>query len=164
MSFHSVVSRRKPWLLFTLAAVVVGALAYGVLLLGDGGSGPAGPQRTVVAEAAPSALPTAEPVPPERSPSEKPTVKPYASKLSGPTIAPNPARAESPVPVPAHADGCDHRYGTINDCVPWNFPPEYQTYERKCAYLANHDYQGVAVRPPDRHKIDPNKNGVACDG
>src|SRR4051794_19351003 len=154
MSFHSVVSRKKPWLLFALAAVVVSALVYGVLLLGgDGSSSVAEPRRTAVAAGAPSALPTAEPVPPESSPSEKPTVERYASKLSGPTIAPNPARAESPLPVPLHVDGCDHRYGTINDCVPWNFPPEFKTYEQKCAYLANHDYQGISVRPPDRHKL-----------
>nr|WP_221374804.1 hypothetical protein [Actinoplanes polyasparticus] len=88
-----------------------------------------------------------------------PLVQTFAGQ---PGVRPLPARPSptAPMPVPAHVDGCDRAYGTRAQCVPWTFPPNVTD---KCAWLAANGFTGLTVRSPDRHRLDPDRNGTACD-
>lgn len=81
---------------------------------------------------------------------QQPGVKPH-KPLPSPT---------GELEVPANVDGCDHGYGSTGQCIPWSFPPGT---DDKCAWLAERDYGTLAVRGADRHELDPDGNGVACD-
>jgi hypothetical protein len=56
--------------------------------------------------------------------------------------------------MPAHVDG----YGTR--CVPWAFPPGVTG---KCAWLAERGFAPLTVTGADRHRLDPDDTGMACD-
>jgi len=72
-----------------------------------------------------------------------------------------------PVPSPTttlkvapNIDGCDHAYGERTQCIPWTFPPGTTD---KCGWLAAHGYTGVKVVGPDRQKLDPDADKIACN-
>ncbi|RLV04451.1 galactose oxidase [Streptomyces griseocarneus] len=70
--------------------------------------------------------------------------------------------AEKPgVTVPQGYDGCDHAYGEAGQCVPWTFPRTKAG--GRCAWLREHGFGRLTVHGPDRHGLDPDGNGIACD-
>jgi len=64
------------------------------------------------------------------------------------------------VPVPWNVDGCDHDYGTVNQCVPWTVPA---SVGQRCQWLAAHGFSPLKVRGRDRQNLDSNHDGMACD-
>jgi hypothetical protein len=56
-------------------------------------------------------------------------------------------------------DGCDHGYGTAAQCVPTSFPPGVTD---RCDWLRAHGFGPLAVRGPDRLRLDTNHDRVAC--
>jgi hypothetical protein len=77
-----------------------------------------------------------------------------------------PARAtpknprKSGVKVAEGYDGCDHTYGEISQCVPWTFPAMARS--ERCDWLSEHGFGPLTVHGRDRHKLDTNRDGVAC--
>jgi hypothetical protein len=64
------------------------------------------------------------------------------------------------VAVAWNVDGCDHDYGTVNQCVPWTIPaPAGQ----RCQWLAAQGFGPVKVYGRDRQHLDTNHDGIACD-
>jgi hypothetical protein len=64
------------------------------------------------------------------------------------------------VPVPWNVDGCDHGYGTVNQCVPWTIPA---SAGQRCPWLAAHGFGPLKVHGRDRQNLDVNHDGMACD-
>ncbi|MEV6342896.1 hypothetical protein [Actinoplanes sp. NPDC051851] len=69
-------------------------------------------------------------------------------------------RPTAPVKVAPTVDGCDHNYGTRAQCIPVTFPAGVRD---KCAWLADHGFRAFRVTVTDRQKLDPDRNGIACD-
>jgi hypothetical protein len=116
---------------------------------GDGGA----PSRSArpappTATAAPAPVPPAEPF--VQTFADQPGVRPLP-KLPSPTAT---------LHQPVNIDGCDHGYGERTQCVPWTFPPGTTD---KCAWLEAHGFDAVPVVGKDRHHLDPDGDGVACD-
>jgi len=64
------------------------------------------------------------------------------------------------VAVAWNVDGCDHDYGTVNQCVPWNIPaPAGQ----RCQWLKANGFGPLKVAGRDREHLDTNRDGIACD-
>jgi hypothetical protein len=166
-----------------LTATIIGAfivLAFGVWAVAMPGRHSASPAGA--AEPSPAAHPTAVFSPsPSPSPSSASAASPPAPAKTG--VAPSPAAAAEPFvqtfanqpgvrPLPAlpsptatlhqpvNIDGCDHGYGERTQCVPWTFPPGTTD---KCAWLAAHGFDAVPVLGKDRHHLDLDGDGIACD-
>jgi hypothetical protein len=155
--------------LIVAGITVVGALIVGVFLFrgGDAGSGEAKGSPSPVAAVLEDTRPPADDnatVPPVSAPSEEPTVKPYATALTGREYKVDPTRTQpAKNQLPPYATGCDYDYGKAPQCIPWNFPPEVETVQDKCDWLTDQGFKAIAVRGKDRHGLDANKNGIACD-
>jgi hypothetical protein len=85
-------------------------------------------------------------------------VQPFAGGLSASPQTPLP-KPTAPVTVAANIDGCDHAYGTISQCVPWEFPAGMTD---KCAWLRAHGFGPLAVHGRDRQQLDTDSDGIAC--
>jgi hypothetical protein len=59
-----------------------------------------------------------------------------------------------------HIDGCDHDYGTANQCVPWAIPGA--TAQAKCAWLQSHGFGSLTVPGTNRQQLPENAEGEAC--
>lgn len=153
--------------LIVAGVAVVAALIVGVFVLGGNDGGGAKSDATPVAAPLEDTRPPADEnatVPPESAPSEKPTVKPYASALTGREYKVNPTRTQpAKNQLPPYATGCDYDYGKAPQCVPWVFPPEVETVQDRCDWLADQGFKTIAARGKDRHGLDADKNGIACD-
>ncbi|GID28195.1 hypothetical protein [Paractinoplanes brasiliensis] len=118
------------------------------------------PEGVVVAAttAIPSAAPASTAATPA-APAPAPFVQSFAAQ---PGVKPLPALPSptAPLKVPANVDGCDRGYGTRTQCVPWTFP---SSATDKCAWLAAQGFTHLTVHGTDRHQLDPDKNGTACD-
>jgi hypothetical protein len=66
----------------------------------------------------------------------------------------------TPVRVAPTVDGCDHNYGARGQCIPVTYP---EGTTSRCAWLHDHGFDAVKVVGADRQKLDPDKNGVACE-
>lgn len=66
----------------------------------------------------------------------------------------------APVKVAPSVDGCDHNYGARGQCIPVTYP---EGTVSRCGWLRDHGFKAVKVVGADRQKLDPDKNGVACD-
>jgi hypothetical protein len=64
------------------------------------------------------------------------------------------------IPIGWNVDGCDHDYGTPNQCVPWKIPA---TAGPACAWLKANGFGPVRVYGRDRQHLDTNQDGIACD-
>ena len=64
------------------------------------------------------------------------------------------------IPEPWNIDGCDHDYGTPNQCVPWTVPGA--TTQAKCAWLQSHGFGPLAVPGKNRQHLPENAKGDAC--
>jgi len=60
-----------------------------------------------------------------------------------------------------NVDGCDHDYGTPNQCVPWKIPASSE--QPACAWLKANGFGPVRVYDRDRQHLDTNQDGIACD-
>ncbi|GAA0425075.1 hypothetical protein Acor_36630 [Acrocarpospora corrugata] len=107
-----------------------------------------------------SGAPDARPAPVVRA-TPGPHVLPFAKKLRSPR--PRLAARPKKLDIPASIDGCDHAYGTAGQCVPWDFP-KLAKGETRCDWIRAHKLAGITVNNPrDRHRLDPDRNGIACD-
>jgi hypothetical protein len=59
-----------------------------------------------------------------------------------------------------HVDGCDHDYGTANQCVPWSIPGA--TPQAKCAWLQSNGFGPLTVPGTNRQHLPENAAGDAC--
>jgi len=59
-----------------------------------------------------------------------------------------------------HVDGCDHDYGTGDQCVPWSIPGA--TSQAKCAWLQSHGFGPLTVPGTNRQHLPESAAGVAC--
>jgi hypothetical protein len=69
-------------------------------------------------------------------------------------------KGPSHVKVAWNVDGCDHAYGSANQCVPWDIPGPARN---RCHWLAAHGFGKLKIRGRDRLHLDTNRDGVACD-
>jgi hypothetical protein len=84
-------------------------------------------------------------------------VAPYVQGFgpqSGSTV-PTPGTKPTTAPV----DGCDHDYGTANQCVPWNFPANVTD---RCGWLSAHHMSALRIHGRDRLGLDTNHDQIAC--
>lgn len=104
-------------------------------------------------------------VPPDRPATGAP---PRTAAPHGPELARTPTtRPLAPAPSPTtrvrtdpHLDGCDRDYGTPIQCLPWTFPPGVTD---RCAWLRERGLAPIRVVGVDRHGLDTDHNGQACD-
>jgi hypothetical protein len=127
---------------------------------------PSGPGPAAAAPAAgPSAMVSSRPgaasggPPPTPTGGPQPHVQPYAQDPVG-QVHPSMASPTAPVTEPIGLDGCDHDYGTVNQCVPLTYPPGVAS---RCAWLLAHGFGPMKVVGMDRENLDTDHNGVACD-
>ncbi|MET7902471.1 galactose oxidase early set domain-containing protein [Streptomyces sp. NPDC005355] len=80
-----------------------------------------------------------------------------------PSAAPKPKkqRRARAVTLAEGYDGCDHTYGTGDQCVPWRFPRGVAKADR-CAWLLARGYGAMKTHGRDRHRLDRNRDGTAC--
>lgn len=83
-----------------------------------------------------------------------------ASEPGTGTSAPQPGHGHHGVKMAAGFDGCDHAYGRIGQCVPWTFPKMPRA--DRCAWLLDRGYGRLEVHGRDRHRLDRDKDGIAC--
>ncbi|MET9643087.1 galactose oxidase early set domain-containing protein [Streptomyces syringium] len=92
-------------------------------------------------------------------------VQRFADELAAPRPGAHPqhgrAEEKSGVTVPEGYDGCDHAYGDVGQCVPWTFP-RTETGGR-CDWLRERGFGPLRVHGRDRHRLDTDRSGVACD-
>jgi hypothetical protein len=63
------------------------------------------------------------------------------------------------IPIPFNEDGCDHNYGTPNQCVPWKIPaPPGQA----CAWLQSNGFGPLKVYGTNRQNLPENAAGYVC--
>ncbi|MFD3702351.1 hypothetical protein ACFWUP_04330 [Nocardia sp. NPDC058658] len=89
-----------------------------------------------------------------------PHILPFADVPKGPKRGPS-ARGNIAEKVEASIDGCDHRYGTAAQCVPWTLPAGVKNKDQ-CAWLAAHGLRSLRVVGEDRLRLDNNRDGIAC--
>lgn len=177
-------TRQKLW--YSLgAAITLVAVVIGVLMFSDDDGTGASPKNTAAAPVA-DGLPTEEPdpewekeaasdpeftpapeitpgeTPPVLEPSEKPKIDPQAEGLE-PIDDSAEYDPKIPAPVRPGGDGCDHNYGKVPLCVPYDFPAPITTVAQKCDWLQAQGFKDVKVSGKDRQGLDQNKNGIACD-
>ncbi len=64
------------------------------------------------------------------------------------------------VSVPWNVDGCDHDYGTANQCVPWSIPGA--TSQAKCTWLAGNGFVDLVLAGKNRQDLPENAQGEVC--
>ncbi|GAA2729896.1 hypothetical protein [Actinocorallia aurantiaca] len=162
----------RTWRIAGTVMVLFAVVSCLVLVFRDGGSGDgpseAGPGSSRVAEQVPVA---AEKNASGQDPDllegfvpddTEPEVRPYATGLSGRVHTPRPAPSAPPAAAPG--DGCDHAYGETGQCVPWTFPSSVKTVEERCEWLRDLGFPSpLASRGDDRHGLDPDGDGLACE-
>jgi hypothetical protein len=57
-------------------------------------------------------------------------------------------------------DGCDHDYGTPNQCVPWQIPGS--TGSARCAWLESMGFGAIEVPGTNRQDLPEDAQGYAC--
>jgi hypothetical protein len=65
-----------------------------------------------------------------------------------------------PIKEPWNIDGCDHDYGTANQCVPWSVPGA--TPQAKCAWLKSNGFGPLTIAGKNRQHLPENAEGEAC--
>ncbi|GAA3564965.1 galactose oxidase-like domain-containing protein [Streptomyces osmaniensis] len=86
----------------------------------------------------------------------------FADNLEGKVTGPGKKRTSQK--VSPTVSGCDRHYGSVNVCVPTDFPPTVKaTTKSRCDWLKKNDYGRLKVNGKDDPlRLDPNKDGVAC--
>jgi hypothetical protein len=88
-----------------------------------------------------------------------PHVQPFALAPRGAVHAPL-ASPATPVAQPITVDGCDHDYGTPNQCVPVTYPAGVGN---RCAWLIAHGFGPMKIIGTDTERLDIDHNRIACD-
>ncbi|MBR7837546.1 hypothetical protein KDL01_29980 [Actinospica durhamensis] len=88
-------------------------------------------------------------------------VVPQATALTGDKskAVPN-KKGPSKVVEPWNVDGCDHDYGTPNECVPWVVPGK--TTAARCTWLLAEGFKPFKVYGRDRQDLNPAHTALAC--
>ena len=72
-----------------------------------------------------------------------------------------PAKVKLVAPKVAwNEDGCDHDYGTPNQCVPWQIPGS--TGAARCAWLESMGFGAIKVYGTNRQDLPENAQGYVC--
>jgi hypothetical protein len=66
----------------------------------------------------------------------------------------------TPVKIGWNEDGCDHDYGSPNQCVPWTIPGS--TSQAKCAWLKSNGFGPLQVAGTNRQDLTENAQGYVC--
>jgi hypothetical protein len=66
----------------------------------------------------------------------------------------------APVKIAFNEDGCDHDYGTPNQCVPWQVPGS--TNAARCAWLKSMGFGALKVYGTNRQDLPENADGYVC--
>jgi hypothetical protein len=138
----------------TSAVPVVAGSVLATTAAGPSGAIPSATSTGPPGASAPAAARSAAP----GDGSAAPYVQPFANGLSATPQAAL-SKPTAPVTVDAGIDGCDHAYGSLTQCVPWQFPPGVTD---GCAWLRAHGFGPLAVHGRDRHHLDTNNDGTAC--
>ena len=80
----------------------------------------------------------------------------FDNNLSGPAAD---AKPKTPK-VAWNVDGCDHDYGSPNQCVPWQIPGS--TGAARCAWLESMGFGAVRVSGTNRQDLPEDAQGYAC--
>jgi hypothetical protein len=67
-----------------------------------------------------------------------------------------------PIREPSNLDGCDHDYGTPNQCVPWQIPAS--SPQAACAWLRANGFGPLKVYGTNRQNLPENAEGYVCAG
>jgi hypothetical protein len=59
-----------------------------------------------------------------------------------------------------NVDGCDHDYGSPNQCVPWQIPGS--TGAARCAWLESMGFGAIKVYGTNRQDLPENAQGYVC--
>ena len=111
------------------------------------------------------ARPTTEPVvpPPPPPPKQRPEA-PVTTTAVVPVTTSEPPPPSSPVgttsTTPSSAADCDPSYVTDGPCVPWRFPRGVRRY---CDWLRDQGTTRIEVVGWDRHYLDRDRDGIACE-
>jgi hypothetical protein len=65
-----------------------------------------------------------------------------------------------PVHVAWNVDGCDHDYGTANQCVPWQIPAAGP--QADCTWLKSMGFGPLKVYGTNRQHLPENAEGYVC--
>jgi hypothetical protein len=86
----------------------------------------------------------------------------FADAPEGKVVKPGKKRTSQK--VSPTISGCDRHYGSINVCVPTDFPAEVRkTTAARCAWLKANDYGRLKVNGKDDPLgLDRNRDGIAC--
>ncbi|WP_432196383.1 galactose oxidase-like domain-containing protein [Streptomyces sp. bgisy027] len=86
----------------------------------------------------------------------------FADSLQGKVTGPGKKRTSQK--VSPTVSGCDRHYGSVNVCVPTDFPPAVKaTTKSRCDWLKKNDYGRLRVNGEDDPlRLDPNRDGIAC--
>ncbi|MFE5817988.1 galactose oxidase-like domain-containing protein [Streptomyces sp. NPDC056479] len=86
----------------------------------------------------------------------------FADNLKGKVTGPGKKRTSQK--VSPTVSGCDRHYGSVNVCVPTDFPPTVKaTTKSRCDWLKKNDYGRLKVNGKDDPlRLDPNRDGIAC--
>ncbi|MGA5359072.1 galactose oxidase-like domain-containing protein [Streptomyces purpurascens] len=78
--------------------------------------------------------------------------------------AAGPGKKRTSQKVSPTISGCDRHYGSINVCVPTDFPAEVRkTTAARCAWLKANDYGRLKINGKDDPlNLDRNRDGIAC--
>ncbi|GAA4299210.1 hypothetical protein GCM10023086_14160 [Streptomyces venetus] len=86
----------------------------------------------------------------------------FADEPTGKVVRPGKKRTSQK--VSPTISGCDRHYGSINVCVPTDFPAEVKdTTASRCEWLKTNDYGRLKVNGKDDPlALDRNRDGIAC--
>ncbi|MER7476973.1 galactose oxidase-like domain-containing protein [Streptomyces sp. NPDC126510] len=86
----------------------------------------------------------------------------FAEEPTGKVVKPGKKRTSQK--VSPTISGCDRHYGSINVCVPTDFPAEVKrTTAARCEWLKTNDYGRLKINGKDDPlSLDRNRDGIAC--
>ncbi|GAA2286707.1 hypothetical protein GCM10010234_27780 [Streptomyces hawaiiensis] len=86
----------------------------------------------------------------------------FADEPTGKVVKPGKKRTSQK--VSPTVSGCDRHYGSINVCVPTDFPAEVKkTTAARCEWLRTNDYGRLKINGKDDPlNLDRNRDGIAC--
>jgi hypothetical protein len=80
--------------------------------------------------------------------------------LFGNNLSGHVAKFKSAPKIAFNEDGCDHNYGSPNQCVPWQIPGS--TGAARCAWLESMGFGAVQVSGTNRQDLPEDAQGYAC--
>ncbi|MFE2755631.1 hypothetical protein ACFXGA_26875 [Actinosynnema sp. NPDC059335] len=116
---------------------------------------------TTVAVARPTTIPV---VAPEPEPRPAPPITTTTTAVTTTSSEPPPPSSSTVVTTtptrPTQGHHCDPAYVTEGPCVPWRFP---RGVRELCDWLRDHGAGRIEVVGRDRHHLDLDRDGLACE-